>query len=114
MTFEERTAVRMAVNEAKRAWVESEGGYQQVEADAKSQELLLARRARGAMTRVELEAQNEDLRRRLKSSYNKISGARRSVDLWKRRAAKAEQDRDKWKAKAKKRAVDSQSTGRIR
>lgn len=34
MTRDKRTAVRMALNTAKRAWLESQGGYKKVEADA--------------------------------------------------------------------------------
>lgn len=30
MTFEERTIVRAAINEAKRAWLEQQGGFRRV------------------------------------------------------------------------------------
>ena len=93
MTRDERTIVRMAVNNAKRAWMQSEGGYKRVEADAKGQDLVLARMAKGSRTRLELEAENTELRRRLRRAYNRISETRRSRDVWKKRAVDSQSKR---------------------
>lgn len=45
MTFEERTTVRAAINAAKRAWLEQQGGYRKIEDDIQGHELVLRRRS---------------------------------------------------------------------
>ena len=52
MTRDERTIVRMAVNEAKRAWLEAEGGYRAVEYDARCMDQRIAGRGRGTYDRT--------------------------------------------------------------
>lgn len=47
MTFEERTIVRAAINTTKRAWLESRGGYDVVEKDARELDQKIAGRGRG-------------------------------------------------------------------
>jgi hypothetical protein len=86
VTRDERTAIRFAINTAKRGWIHQQGGFKHVEADAKGQDLVLARMAKGSRTRLELEAENTELRRRLRRAYNRISETRRSRDVWKKRA----------------------------
>jgi hypothetical protein len=43
VTREQRTVVSMALNDAKRAWIQEQGGYRKVEDDAQGHELVLRR-----------------------------------------------------------------------
>lgn len=88
MNYEERTVVRMAINDAKRNWLEQQGGYRKVEDSAAGHDLILSRAAQGQLTKAELQARNRELERQLKRARNTISDIRRSRDMWRKRAEK--------------------------
>lgn len=45
MTHQQRTIIRAAINNAKRAWLEAQGGYRRIEDDIQGHELRLRRQA---------------------------------------------------------------------
>jgi hypothetical protein len=55
VTRDERTAIRFAINTAKRAWLEAEGGYRNVEYDARCMDKRIAGRGRGTHDPTRLE-----------------------------------------------------------
>ena len=91
MTREERTEVTLALNDAKRGWMEAQGGYAKIETDAKALERTVARRAQPD----DIKAVKDACRRKLSNVARARKRARRSVDelaAEKRRSAQLEKD----------------------
>ena len=76
MTREERTEVTLALNDAKRGWMEAQGGYAKIETDAKALERTVARRAQPD----DIKAVKDACRRKLSNVARARKRARKAVD----------------------------------
>lgn len=102
MTEPERKVARAILNDRRRSRVDEQGGYEIVEKDARHQELLIDRRCRrGKPTYAELEAENAELRRLLKLSYNRTSTAKKSLVLARLRMGRLIAERDQLTAEVR-------------
>lgn len=119
--------LKQAIDQARRAQLDQQGGYSAVEADARAHERQIRREAELAPkriadleTRLKLiekerralkrqiktsETRNADLSRRLKLATNRLSAARKSRDYWYTHATGQPADKGRGAARTRLRAV---------